>query len=166
MGKGLNTIGGSTSPDIQAQVESSLVFLDGLISKDTESVELHRHQVRLWKARIARAEEVLTRVKPEGKESTEALLGQAQEYLISHEQKLIKAQDSLSKLNEHRLELAKTFEDLQATQRKIELQKRLIGIGIAENPETRDGETELPHLRELKQTIQTAKALVELRNEV
>lgn len=150
--------------DISVQVEESLDILAGLINAASQEANLQDGQILLWGNRITRANEVLTRVKPEGRKSAETLLAQAREHHDFHTDKLAQTKEKLGKLVAHKEEMQQVFEQLKATEVQIELQKRIHGIeaGIPVEP-LGDEKSDGYDAREQERTIHTVKALIDLR---
>lgn len=150
--------------DISVQVAESLDTLAGLINKANQEAALQDGQVLLWKNRIARATEILTRVKPEGLKPAEALLEQAREHHAFHMDKLTQTKEKLGKFVAHKEEMQQVFEQLKATEIQAELQKRIHGIDAGIPVESLgDEKSEEYDAREQERTIHTVKALIDLR---
>lgn len=163
MGTSSQTLSLVPQSDVQTKVEEALAALTPVISKAFAETDTQATYVSTWEARIRRAEDVLGRVKPEGKDATEILLKQAQACLLMHQEKLETTRLALDDLNAQSKELHNSLDKLKAHQEEKELRLRIQGISDDGYVEDSNQSFSLPDVRELERTIHTVKALIELR---
>lgn len=149
---------------IRGQVEESLENLEKMVSQERQQYSTLNGQVQAWNKRVERAQKVLARVKPEGREATELLLAQAQEVLKVHQEDFLATSSRLQNFMTYRDELNTALEHLKMADRQEELRKRISGISSAIAIETNGDEKNSAYdMRELERTIHTVKALIEIR---
>lgn len=163
MGTGLQSLTVSSQSDVQTKVEEALAALTPVIAKAVAEAEKQSSYISVWESRVRRAEFVLSKVKPEGKDATEMLLKQAKAALLTHQEKLETTRVVCDDLNAQSKELTKSLDKLKAHQKEKELHLRIQDISDEGYPDTHDPSLTLPDIRELERTIHTVKALIELR---